>query len=84
MRASRPARMTATAARAYAGAMDDTDELGRLAERYLDLWERQAMLMSGAPAGPEAFAAWIAALGASAVGGGQADDGGTADDRHPG
>jgi hypothetical protein len=59
------ARMAGPAAKAYAGRMSEAEELRRLAERYLDLWERQAALISGAAAGPEAFALWLAALGAS-------------------
>ena len=58
---------------AYARAMSEADELKALAERYLDLWERQAVLLTDAALGPEVFAAWMAALGAGRTGEGSHD-----------
>jgi L-amino acid N-acyltransferase YncA len=51
--------------------MSEPPDLEALAERYLELWERQAALLAEAPVGPEVFAAWMAALGAAVAGGGK-------------
>lgn len=56
--------------------MSEPPDLQLLAERYLDLWERQAALLADAPVGPEVFAAWMAALGTAVAGiGGEGRDG---------
>ncbi len=64
--------------------MEETAELDLLAERYLDLWERQLAALLDDPAGLRSLEIWLAVLNGSRRGAARDESSSDDDDAGPG